>query len=487
MWEPMAQALGYPKKQLGFERHPPARAVEPTGWAALRACRSSARSSSSTPTRTSRPPGCRRSSPSTTRRPARRRGCRRRHHRPAARATVKAIERSIVHYGDTTLFIADQLRKEGPGYASAVAMEEATLARLQPAPRQRQPKLVGDLPERGHVLLRRPLTSCSTRRGSRRRRSAAAQALPASSWPSEIDARQVAARTASARATSKAKPVRAVDAAHGVDPAQPQRVLGLPEPRVLAAAQADLARGPQARQRAARARHLGLDGRRATASSSAKRGLRAFLARGRAAGPRRADRVLSDQITPLVADRADRARTARGCSSVVARPVRRRRHARSTTRPPRASPRSRSSPTTSRINAVVVLTDGEDTDSDAAGRRRRRASSRAPGRLRAPACACSRSPTAPGAAGARRDAQADRRRPPAARPTRATPTTSSRSTARSPASSDRCPTRPTPYSREEFAGALVANAAAKPVQPRVARRDDRSRRCVGGRPVVPSR
>ena len=32
-----------------------------------------------------------------------------------ARRVVRDIERSIVHYGDTTLFIADQMRKEGPG------------------------------------------------------------------------------------------------------------------------------------------------------------------------------------------------------------------------------------------------------------------------------------------------------------------------------------------------------------------------------------
>src|SRR5918993_4334482 len=36
-----------------------------------------------------------------------------------ARKQVRDIERSIVHYGDTTLFIADQMRKNGPGYASA--------------------------------------------------------------------------------------------------------------------------------------------------------------------------------------------------------------------------------------------------------------------------------------------------------------------------------------------------------------------------------
>jgi Ca-activated chloride channel homolog len=45
----------------------------------------------------------------------------------AARRIVRDIERSIVHYGDTTLFIAEQMKKHGPGYASAVAMEEVTL------------------------------------------------------------------------------------------------------------------------------------------------------------------------------------------------------------------------------------------------------------------------------------------------------------------------------------------------------------------------
>jgi Ca-activated chloride channel family protein len=67
---------------------------------------------------------------------------------PAVRAKVKAIERSIVHYGDTTLFIADQMRKEGPGYASAVAMEEATLLDFNKN-RNGQPKLVPLFPPAG--------------------------------------------------------------------------------------------------------------------------------------------------------------------------------------------------------------------------------------------------------------------------------------------------------------------------------------------------
>lgn len=62
--------------------------------------------------------------------------------------TIRAIERAIVHYGDTTLYIADQLRRNGPGYASAVAMEETTLVDFN-RHRGRQPRLVVLYPREG--------------------------------------------------------------------------------------------------------------------------------------------------------------------------------------------------------------------------------------------------------------------------------------------------------------------------------------------------
>ena len=40
---------------------------------------------------------------------------------------MRRLERSIVHYGDTTLFIAEEMRERGLGYASAAAMEETTM------------------------------------------------------------------------------------------------------------------------------------------------------------------------------------------------------------------------------------------------------------------------------------------------------------------------------------------------------------------------
>ena len=54
------------------------------------------------------------------------------------RAQSRQLERSIVHYGDTTLFIADQLRKCGLGYASAVAMEETTVIDFNRRARRRR-------------------------------------------------------------------------------------------------------------------------------------------------------------------------------------------------------------------------------------------------------------------------------------------------------------------------------------------------------------
>src|SRR3954454_1459587 len=91
---------------------------------------------------------------------------------PKVREEVKEIERSIVHYGDTTLFISDQMRKGGPGYASAVAMEEATLIAFN-EDRGGQPKLVALYPEEGtfysdnpYLVLNAPWVSPEERDGA---------------------------------------------------------------------------------------------------------------------------------------------------------------------------------------------------------------------------------------------------------------------------------------------------------------------------------
>jgi Ca-activated chloride channel homolog len=149
--------------------------------------------------------------------------------RSRARRVVRDIERSIVHYGDTTLFIADQMRKQGPGYASAVAMEEVTLLDFNKN-RRGQPRLVALYPPEGtfysdnpYIVLDAPWVSGEKREAAKR-----FQAF----LDKEISP-DVAARYGFRPANLKQKPVPPISKEHGVDPRQPSRVLALPEPRVL--------------------------------------------------------------------------------------------------------------------------------------------------------------------------------------------------------------------------------------------------------------
>src|SRR5262245_33381026 len=146
-----------------------------------------------------------------------------------ARAVVKDIEQSIVHYGDTTLFIADQMRREGPGYASAAAMEEVTLLDFNKR-RGGQPRLVALYPPEGtfysdnpFIVLAGPWVSDAEREGAQRFQKFLADEITP----------ELAARFGFRPADLEREPVPPVSPENGVNPKQPERVLGLPEPRVL--------------------------------------------------------------------------------------------------------------------------------------------------------------------------------------------------------------------------------------------------------------
>ena len=148
-----------------------------------------------------------------------------------ARRIVREIERSIVHYGDTTLFIADQMREKGPGYASAVAMEEVTLLDFN-ANREGRDKLIALYPEEGtffsdnpFIVLDAPWVTPEQAEGAKAfQRFLAERITP-----------EVAAAAGFRPADRETPPVAPINAENGADPGEPQRVLGLPEPRVLAA------------------------------------------------------------------------------------------------------------------------------------------------------------------------------------------------------------------------------------------------------------
>jgi Ca-activated chloride channel homolog len=275
---------------------------------------------------------------------------------PKAREQVRAIERSIVHYGNTTLFISQQLRRNGMGYASAAAMEETTLVDFNQH-RGRQPRLVAIYPREGtfvsddpYIALDAPWVSADQKQGAEKFRAFLATRLTP----------QFVARYGFRSGDIQVKPVAPMDAEHGVDPAQPRHVLGLPEAGVLA----QLKRTWRADRKPANVL-LVVD----TSSSmnrelrlqNAKEGLTAFL---REAAPQ--DRVglleFNDKITPLVPInpmRTNRERLVAGVAGLFADGTTRIYDVTHTA----VQEVGGQADAKRMINAVVLLTDGEDTDS----------------------------------------------------------------------------------------------------------------------------
>jgi Ca-activated chloride channel homolog len=274
-----------------------------------------------------------------------------------ARGIVRDIERSIVHYGDTTLFIAEQMKRQGPGYASAVAMEEVTLLDFN-RNRGSQPKLVALYPPEGtfysdnpFIVLDAPWVSGPEKEAAEAFRKFLA---------GEIDP-ELAARSGFRPADLDQKPVEPVSKQNGADPSQPERVLGLPEPRVL-----DRIRRTWRQDRKPANVLLVVDTSGSMNDENrlarAKEGLGTFF---REVSPN--DRVgltiFSDRIQPLVPIGPFRGNQGRlrstvrdliadGGTAVYDATI----EGFGTVR--RLGDRER-------INAVVVLTDGEDTDSQA--------------------------------------------------------------------------------------------------------------------------
>ena len=272
MWEPMARALGWPDK--------------PLGWADVATLRDRGRRLVAL-----RPPGMGRASSSGTRTRAtatrarspcvaatyagagKTRDLRAGGRAHAAGPFVKRVQTSVVHYGRSTGFFADEdvharprlplggraLREPGGGERARPALPG------QAVPGGRR------VPARGHVLVRSPVRDPRPARASRprcaRRRSASAPSC----------SRRERQRAALARFGFRpADPPVALgaplDAAHGVDPAQPQNVL--PNPPV-AVTRARCSTRFEQREAAGvhhvRDRHLGLDERRAPAAGQGRR------------------------------------------------------------------------------------------------------------------------------------------------------------------------------------------------------------------------
>ncbi len=150
---------------------------------------------------------------------------------PAVRGFVRDIQSSVVHYGDTTLFFADQIAERGIGYVSAVAMEEVTVLDYNLRLRdEADPELVAIYPKEGTFFSDNPLIVLQGDWVDEAERSGAEQVI---AFFEDKVTPKLAAAGFFRPPTRDAKPVSPIVPANGVDPGEPTSVLSLPEPRVL--------------------------------------------------------------------------------------------------------------------------------------------------------------------------------------------------------------------------------------------------------------
>jgi Ca-activated chloride channel homolog len=355
MWEPMAKALGYPDKPLGFEDILRL-ARSKAGWGdyglpqygAFKLVHTNPDYSTS---------GLSAVVAEYYAATGKKEGLRPEDVTGKARETVKAIERSIVHYGDITDFIAAQMKKNGLGYASAVAMEEVTLLKFNRERGGSLPKLVAIYPKEGTFFSDSPFIVLDADWVTPELREGA---LAFQRFLAKEITPEVAARGGFRPADLETKPVAPITVENGADPAQPERELELPEPRVLA-----LLKRTWREDRKPANVLLVLD----TSGSmndesrleSAKQGLDVFLSQ---VAPQ--DRVglttFSDVITPLVPVgpfRENKTKLEQTVSRLIAEGGTAFYDATSNGYRTVRDLAGRDD----RINAVVLLTDGNDTDS----------------------------------------------------------------------------------------------------------------------------
>jgi Ca-activated chloride channel homolog len=227
MWEPLARALGYPKQNVGFKQIL-ALALDKKGWSdygqpqfgQFKLGHTNPDFSTS---------GLDAVAAEYYAATGKREGLTVADvNKPRVRRQIKDIERSIVHYGDTTDYFAAQLKKYGPAYASAVAMEEATLVAFNNG--RTGTKLVALYPREGtfysddpYIVLNAPWVSPAEN---------AAAGVFGAFLRDQITPAKAAAYGFRPGDPTK-QPMAPIDAQHGANPAEPRHVLGLPEPAVL--------------------------------------------------------------------------------------------------------------------------------------------------------------------------------------------------------------------------------------------------------------
>lgn len=152
---------------------------------------------------------------------------------PQARTYIEEIERAIIHYGESTEYFAQQMAARGPDYASAVVLEENTVIRLNrgeygPLPGQ---QLVAIYPQEGTFWSDHPYVIL---RGSWVDAEQKAAALAFRDFLFSPEAQKRALEVGFRPADTSIPLTNSLIApAHGVDPFQPQTVLEVPSAETL--------------------------------------------------------------------------------------------------------------------------------------------------------------------------------------------------------------------------------------------------------------
>lgn len=151
----------------------------------------------------------------------------------ATRDFVTSVESTIVHYGKSTGFFADKMIERGPSYVSAAVLyENLVIESYAPGKNQQPFPLVAIYPVEGTFWSDHPYSVLDAPWvGAEEREAAAAFLAFLKARPQQERALALGFRPA-----DPAIPIAApVDIAHGVDPKQPQTLLDVPDSATLRA------------------------------------------------------------------------------------------------------------------------------------------------------------------------------------------------------------------------------------------------------------
>ena len=149
---------------------------------------------------------------------------------PKTRGFLSGIERSIVHYGKSTGFFSEKMLSRGPAYLSAAVLYENSVVESYAQPSASNPPLVAIYPREGTFWSDHPYAVLSAPWVN------ADQKAAAEAFLSRIKERPAQERALSLglRPGDTNLPVASpIDAAHGCDAKQPQTLLAVPNAQVL--------------------------------------------------------------------------------------------------------------------------------------------------------------------------------------------------------------------------------------------------------------